>query len=143
MDRNDIMKKLKSDYGYNFGDDTAQYNWLADFANDVQKVVKENCNLQNVSQPCLKHKIIFKDFKEFKQFMIFCHTHYELNDVWHFENGNKGILFEGAWNNSGGNQKYSPLNLPEDQQPQYSKRNSLEEVYDVWQKVRANLVKFK
>ena len=47
---------------------------------------------------------MFKDFKEFKQFMIFCHTHYELNDVWHFENGDKGILFEGAWNNSDGNQ---------------------------------------
>ena len=86
-------------------------------------------------------KDMFKDFKEFKQFMIFCHTHYELNDVWHFENGDKGILFEGAWNNSGGNQKYSPFNLPEEQQPQYAKRNSLEEVYEVWQKVRANLVK--
>ncbi len=88
-----------------------------------------------------KLKDMFKDFKEFKQFMIFCHTHYELNDVWHFENGDKGILFEGAWNNSGGNQKYSPFNLPEEQKPQYAKRNSLEEVYEVWQKVRANLVK--
>ena len=29
----------------------------------------------------------------------------------------------------------------EEQQPQYAKRNSLEEVYEVWQKVRANLVK--
>ena len=84
---------------------------------------------------------MFKDFKEFKQFMIFCHTHYELNDVWYFENGNKGILFEGAWKNEGGNQKYSPFNLPEEQQPQYVKRKTLEEVYDVWQKVRANLVK--
>ena len=40
---------------------------------------------------------MFKDFKEFQQFMIFCHTHYELNDVWHFENGDKGILFEGDY----------------------------------------------
>ena len=84
---------------------------------------------------------MFKDFQEFKQFMIFCNTHYELHDVWHFENGDEGILLEGPWNNFGGNQKYSPFNLPEEQKPQYAKRNSLEEVYEVWQKVRANLVK--
>ena len=88
-----------------------------------------------------KLKDMFKDFKEFKQFMIFCHTHYELHDVWHFENGDKGILLEGPWNNFGENQKYSPFNLPKEQQPKYAKRNSLEEVYEVWQKVRANLVK--
>lgn len=84
---------------------------------------------------------LFKDFKEFKDFMIFCHTHYELNDVWHFEDGEKGILFEGARKNSTGNQKYSPFNLPEEQQPhpKYSKRNGLEEVYEVWQKVRNNV----
>jgi hypothetical protein len=84
---------------------------------------------------------MFKDFKEFNQFMIFCHTHYDLNDVWNFKNGDKGIQFEGPCNNLDGNQKYSPFNLPEEQQPQHSKRNSLEEVYEVWQKVQANLVK--
>jgi hypothetical protein len=83
---------------------------------------------------------MFKDFKELKQFMVFCHTHYEMNDVWHFENGNKGILFEGPLNNETGNQKYSPFNLPEEQQPEYNKRTKFEEVYEVWQKVRKNLL---
>jgi hypothetical protein len=45
--------------------------------------------------------------------MIFCHTHYELNDVWYFENGDKGILFEGWHNNTTGNQKYTPAKLNE------------------------------
>ena len=79
---------------------------------------------------------MFNDFKEFNQFMIFCHTHYTLNDVWHYENGDKGIQFEGPWNNSDGNQKYSPFKLPEEKQQEYDKRHSLEEVYNMWQLVR-------
>jgi len=86
-----------------------------------------------------KHENMFKDFKEFQQFMIFCHTHYELNDVWHFENGDKGIFFDGWHNNENGNQKYSPAKLNELEQPTHKKRTKLEEVYEVWQKVRANL----
>lgn len=82
---------------------------------------------------------MFKNFKDFQQFMIFCHTHYELNDVWHFENGDKGILFEGWWDNPTGNQKYSPAKLSEEEQPTRKKRTKLEEVYEVWQKVRSNL----
>ena len=83
---------------------------------------------------------MFTDFKEFKQFMIFCNTHYEVTDVWHLESGNKDILFEGPWDNNGGNQKYSPYKLPKDQQPSYAKRSSLEEIYEVWKKVRTNMV---
>jgi len=82
---------------------------------------------------------MFKDFKEFQQFMIFCHTHYELNDVWHFENGDKGILFEGWHNNPTGNQKYTPDKLNEEEKPTHKKRTQLEEVYETWQKVRNNL----
>lgn len=82
---------------------------------------------------------MFKDFKEFKQFMIFCHTHYELNDVWNFENGDKGILFDGWHNNESGCQKYNPSKLPEEDQPLHKKRTQLEEVYDAWKKVKDNL----
>lgn len=85
---------------------------------------------------------MIKDFKELKQFMIFCHTHYTLDDVWHFTNGDKGIFFEGASVNTGGNQKYSPFNLPKEEQPVWSKRISLEEVYSVWEKVRANNMQY-
>ncbi len=84
-------------------------------------------------------KNMFKDFKELQNFMIFCHTHYELNDVWHFENGDKGILFEGWHNNTTGNQKYTPAKLNEQEQPTHKKRTQLEEVYETWQKVRENL----
>ena len=79
---------------------------------------------------------IFNSLKELNQFMVFCHTHYELNDVWHFENGNKGINFSGPHLNSGGNQKYSPFNLPE--QPDYNKRTNVETMYETWLKVKEN-----
>ena len=83
---------------------------------------------------------MFKDFKEFSQFMVFCHTHYEMYDVWHFEDGDKGIVFDGPTQNQGGNQKYSPYNLPEEKRPHYNKRNSLEEVYGMWKTVRENMI---
>ena len=73
---------------------------------------------------------IFNSLKELKQFMVFCHTHYELNDVWHFEDGKKGINFSGPHLNSGGNQKYSPFNLPEP--PDHNKRTDLESMYGTW-----------
>lgn len=83
--------------------------------------------------------MFFSDFKEFNQFMIFAHTHYELCDVWHYKNGNKGILFEGWFDNTTGNQKYNPCKLPEDEQPTQRKRVPLEEVYETWLKVKNNL----
>ena len=87
---------------------------------------------------------MFKDEKEFENFMIFCHTHYELNDVWRFENGDKGILFEGYHNNETGCQKYHPNKLPETERPEIDskKRTQLIEVYEVWNKVKENLVKY-
>ena len=79
---------------------------------------------------------MFKDFKEFKQFMIFCHTHYELNDVWYSQSGDKGLFFTG-WHNDCQNLKYSPMSL--ENPPEPNKRNTLEEVYDCWLKVKENL----
>ena len=84
---------------------------------------------------------MFENFKDFENFMIFCNTHFELNDVWHFENGDKGILFEGWWGNETGNQKYSPYKLPKEEQPKNAKRLCLSEVYDTWIKVKNNLQK--
>jgi len=79
---------------------------------------------------------IFNSLKELKQFMVFCHTHYELNDAWHFEDGNKGTNFSGPHLNSGDNQKYSPFNLPEP--PDYNKRTNVESMYETWLKVKEN-----
>lgn len=82
---------------------------------------------------------MFKDLEEFKEFMVFCHTHYEINDIWHFKNGDKGILFEGWHDSSWGNQKYSPSKLNEDDRPLHKKRTELEEVYNTWQNIKSNL----
>lgn len=82
---------------------------------------------------------MFKDFKEFREFMIFCHTHYELNDVWYFENGDKGILFESWATNETGNQKYCPSKLDDKKRPIYKKINTLMEVYEVWKEIKDNL----
>lgn len=78
---------------------------------------------------------MFKNINELEDFMIFCHTHYELNDVWRMSENEKGILFEGPHNNDTGNQKYSPFNLKEEKIPLYKKRTKLSELYDVWEKV--------
>lgn len=80
---------------------------------------------------------MFKDIKDLENFMIFCHTHYELNDVWHFKGKDKGILFDGPYNNTGGNQKWSPFKLPEE--PTQNKRTPIELVYEMWVKVNNNL----
>jgi len=77
---------------------------------------------------------IFSSLKELKQFMVFCHTHYELNDAWHLENGQKGINFSGPHLNSDDNQKYSPFNLPEP--PEHNKRTDIDSMYETWLKVR-------
>lgn len=80
---------------------------------------------------------MFTTFEEFKNFMIFCHTHYELNDVWNKSSRNKGINFEGWFFNVTGNQEFSPEQLDETQRPLHRKRHSLEEIYETWKLIQA------
>ena len=78
---------------------------------------------------------MFNDFEDFLDFMIFCHTYYELNDVWYYNNDEKGILFEGWFDNPTGNKSNSPSILDEFEKPNYKKRISLDEIYNIWIKV--------
>lgn len=77
---------------------------------------------------------MFKDINEMEDFQIFCHTHFDVFDVWHNSKSDKGILFEGWHDNKSKSQIFNPNKLKE--HIPYKKRRTTKEMYEIWQKIK-------
>lgn len=83
--------------------------------------------------------VSFESFDDFTNFMVFCHIHFELNDVWFNHDHDKGILFEGWCDNNSKSQdanKYSPSVLGDTDPLPHRKRTQLWDVYEAWVRVK-------